>query len=480
MVLGGGSMFDLVECSIKDIKEAFKNGSLDSYTITKIYLDRISYIDNGPIKYNSVLEVNPDALFIAKVKDKEREQGTDKGLLHGIPVLLKDNINTVGKMHTTAGSLALKDNFAPYDAFIVKRLKEEGAIILGKTNLTEFANFMTINMRNGYSSLGGEVLCPFNIAIDPSGSSAGSAVSVSINLTPIAIGTETGGSIMSPSMQNGIVGLKPTMGLVSRTGIVPISSTLDTAGPMAKSVYDCALLLGALRGNDPLDPITLVKDEYTVDYTKYLEEINPRRLRVAIDKSNYEKLSPSRQKAFDFAVKKLDENGVTIIDDIEIKQTTKIYHIMLFEFKRVFNAYLSSLGTNTKYKTLEEIIEFNRNNEKDALKYGQIILEEAQYKTSGKCNEATYVEALSERERASKMLKNIFEKHNLDAIYFSNYTSLGPHCGFPTMTVPIGIDEKKLPIGTYLLSNQYEEHRLLQVGRTIESLIKGRVNPLKE
>mgnify|MGYP000898907571 CR=1 FL=1 len=480
MVIRGGYMFNLIECSIKEIKEAFQDKTLDSYTLTKLYLDRIAYLDQGKTKYNSVLEVNPDCLFEAEVKDKERERGVDVGLLHGIPIILKDNINTLGKMHTTAGSLSLKDNFAPYDAFIVKRLKEEGAIILGKANLTEFANFMTQNMRNGYSSLGKEVLCAYNTDIDPSGSSAGSAVSVSINLTPIAIGTETGGSIMSPSMQNGIVGLKPTMGLVSRTGIVPISSTLDTAGPMAKNVYDCALLLGAIRGNDPQDPVTLIKDAYTVDYTKYLENIDSKKLRVGIDKTNYESLPPLKKAAFDETLLKLEASGVTLIDNLNIEQTKRIYHVMLFEFKKVMNHYLSTLGNASKMKTLEDIIEFNRLNEKDALKYGQVILEEAQYKTSGRCNEADYIAALTEREHASKLLSNVFEEHNLDAIYFSNYTSLGPHCGFPTMTVPLGIGEKDLPIGCYLLGNKYEEGRLLRIGKTIEDLVGGRVNPIKE
>lgn len=473
-------MFQLAECSIKEIQEEFKTGELTSFELVKMYMDRIAYLDQGPIKYNSVLEINPDALFIAEVKDKERENGIQRGFLHGIPILLKDNINTVGKMHTTAGSLALKDNYAPYDAFIVKRLLEEGAIILGKTNLTEFANFMTINMRNGYSSLGKEVLCPYNIEKDPSGSSAGSAVSVALNLAPISIGTETGGSIMSPSMQNGIVGLKPTMGLVSRTGIVPISSTLDTAGPMAKNVYDCALLLSAIRGNDSDDPVTCIKDEYTKDYTKYLENINTNKLRIAIDKTNFDKLSSKRKKAFEDTVNTLKQHGVTVIEDIKIDQVKKIYHIMLYEFKQVMNHYLSTLGEHTKMKTLLDIMEFNREHEKECLKYGQMIFEEAQYKTSGRLNEREYLESLNERKKASRMLEKIFEEHNLDAIYFANYTSLGPECGYPTMTVPIGIDENKIPIGTYLLGNKYREDRLLKVGKTVEELIKGRVNPLPE
>ena len=472
-------MFNVIECSIKDIKDAFKKKEITSKSLVLDYLKRIAFIDQGIIKYNSVLEVNPDALYEAEVKDYERENNKEYGLLHGIPVLLKDNINTSGKMHTTAGTFAFKDNFTS-DAFIVKRLKEEGAIILGKTNLTELANFMTQNMRNGYSSLGGEVLCPYNLEKDPSGSSSGSAVSVSINLAPIAIGTETGGSIMSPSMQNGVVGIKPTMGLVSRTGIVPISSTLDTAGPMAKNVYDAALLLSAMRGNDKEDSITLHKEDKVIDYTKCLDNVNPKNMKIGIDLHNFDKLSVKRQKQFLANVELLKSIGVTIVEKLEIKQSTKIYYVMLYEFKRVFNSYLDSIKDSTRIKTLEELISFNRNHKDTCLKYGQTVIESAQYNTTGKCNEREYIEALDERENLSTMLKDIFTTHDLDAIYFANYTSLGPHCGYPTMTVPVGIDESNIPIGSYLLSNRFEEERLLQVGQLFETLIKGRRNPLND
>lgn len=471
-------MFHLEECTINDIKNAFQNKTLTSEELVMMYLQRIALIDQGEVKYNSVLEVNPDCLFEASLKDKERKNNKSKGLLHGIPVILKDNINTLGKMHTTAGSVALKNHFASYDAFIVKRLKEEGAIILGKANLTEFANFMAENMRNGYSSLGKEVLCPYNLKYDPSGSSAGSAVSVSINVTPLAIGTETGGSIMSPSQQNGIVGLKPTMGLVSRTGIVPISSTLDTAGPMAKTVTDCAYLLSVLRGNDELDPITLTKKDCKIDYTTTLNNIDKTKLRVGIVKNNYDKLSDKRKQAFDNVISKLNESGVTIIDDIELHETKNIYHVMLYEFKQAMNYYLSTLSNKLQIKTLKDIIKYNKKHAKEALKYGQKILEEAENNTSGKMTEKEYVEALEERREARIMLKQVFSKYQLDAIYFSSYTSLAPHTGYPSMTVPVGIDEENMPIGSYLLGNEFQEERLLQVGYTVEELMQGRINPL--
>lgn len=472
-------MFQLIECSIKDIKDAFNRKELTSYQLTKQYLDRIASVDQGEVKYNSILEVNPDCLFEASVKDKERLNGKELGFLHGIPVVLKDNINTSGKMHTTAGSVALQNNFAKEDAFIVKRLKEEGAIILGKANLTEFANFMTQNMRNGYSSLGKEVLCPFNLDLDPSGSSAGSAVSVSINITSVSIGTETGGSIISPSMQNGVVGLKPTMGLVSRTGIIPISSTLDTAGPIAKNVHDCALLLSAIRGNDKEDAVTNTKPNTKVDYTAHLDSVDPSNLRVGIDRTNFDKLSPKRQAAFNELVGKLEESGVTLINDLQITQTNSIYHVMLFEFKRVLNHYLSTVSPSLKIRTLKDIIKYNEKHKKEALKYGQTLLIEAQKNTSGKCNEQEYIDALTERDNARDMLHNLFETNKLDAIYFASYTSLAPHSGYPSMTVPIGIDEVNIPIGSYLLGNEFEEDKLLSVGKVVEDVIKGRINPLK-
>ncbi len=470
---------NIIECSIKDLQDAFSKQQLTSQELVLFYLERIASIDQGPIKYNSVLEVNPDALFQAQIKDSERKNGTARGMMHGIPVLIKDNINTSGAMHTTAGSLALRDNFAEKDAFIVKRLKEEGAIILGKTNLTEFANFITVNMLNGYSSLGGKVLCPYNIDKDPSGSSSGSAVSVSINLAPVAIGTETGGSIMSPSMQNGVVGLKPTIGLVSRNGIVPISSTLDTAGPIAKNVYDVATLLSAIRGNDEFDSITMEKPIIPIDYRKAIKNVNPSTLRIGIDMTNFNHLSNKRQEAFYQTIDLLSRAGVTIVKPIETQPSTKIFYIMIYEFKRVINAYLSSLGTRSKMRTLEDIIHFNMQHEQEALKYGQILFEEAQYKTSGRLNETKYIDSLKERDKLTKIVKEQFKTHNLDAIYFSNYTSLGPHCGFPTITVPIGVDEEHIPIGTYILGDHYQEAKILQVASIIEKTMNGRRNPLE-
>ena len=237
-------------------------------------------------------------------------------------------------------------------------------------------------------------------------------------------------------------------------------------------------MLSAIRSNDPLDPITNEKKVETVDYTKHLNKKEPKSLRVGLNLDNYDKLTPNRKAAFKNLVDKLQKEGVSIVEDVKVEQSTRIYHVMLYEFKRVFNHYLSTLGMNTKYKTLKEIIDFNRENEREALKYGQAILEEVEYKTSGKCNETNYIEALTEREYLTKSLNKVFEEHHLDVIYFANYTSLGPHCGFPTMTIPIGKDELQIPIGTYLLAKKYDEQTLLNLGAIIEKSIQGRINPI--
>ncbi|MBN2604593.1 MAG: amidase [Bacilli bacterium] len=473
-------MYQIVEKNILEINKALDSGQMTSRELVLQCLKRIKEIDQGEIPYNSVLEINPDALNIATFLDGERELGISRGLLHGIPVLLKDNINTFDKMHTTAGSIALQTNFANYDASFVKNLRDAGAIILGKTNLTEFANFMSYNMRNGYSSLGKEVLCPYNIETDPSGSSAGSAVSVALNLAPIAVGTETGGSIMSPAMKNGIVGIKPTLGLVSRTGIIPISSTLDTAGPMAKNVTDAAILLSVMRGFDVSDPITLEKPIDAIDYTKYLKKDSLKGARIAINRDRFDALPEANKKAFNEVIETFKKADAVIIEGLEIKQTKLIFHLMKYEFKRNINHYLSTLGTNSKMKTLNDILHYNREHHKDGLKYSQQLLEECEYNTSGRMNEQEYLDAVEERETAIKSLDELFEKHKLDLIYFANYTSLGPNCGFPTMTIPIGMDENNIPIGAYLLAQRYKEKNLIRLGYALEQILQKRVNPISK
>lgn len=465
---------NLLQMTIPQLQVAMNEGRLTAHELTLFYLKRIASIDHGDPKYNSVFMVNPDALNQAKVLDIERQQGTKRSMMHGIPVLLKDNINTGDKQTTTAGARILANHYANDDSFLVNNLRQQGAIILGKTNLTELACFKTFTGVNGYSSLAGYVLCPWNTEEDPSGSSTGSAVSMALRLAPVAIGTETGGSIMSPSKKNGVVGLKPTIGLVSRSGIVPISSTLDTAGPMGPSVANVAALLSSMKTNDPSDPVTLTHSHNNIDYTVFLDAKEVQR--IGIDKQQYEKVSDDEQQTFDATCKQLESLGYELVD-IKLPEVKLIYPIMKYEFKTMINKYFVDEGLDI---TLEDMIKYNQNHEKDNLKYGQDVLLEAQYQTSGKLVEQEYLNALQERIDVTKAVQDIFAKHELDMVYVLPYTSIGPECGFPTLSIPLGLDSSGMPIGSYFMANHFKEGYLLEVGHRLEQALDLQLNPLKK
>ncbi len=472
-------MFDFVEKNILELNEALENNELTSYELTLQLLERIGEIDNGETKYNSVLEVNPDALNIARQLDIERANGHVRSKIHGIPILLKDNIDTFDKMHCTAGSIALKEHFPKQDAVIVQNLREHGAIILGKTNLTEYANFVSYNMRNGYSSLGGEVLCPWNLEHDPLGSSAGSAVAVTLNLAPIAVGTETSGSVISPSIRNGVVGMKPTIGLISRTGIIPISSTLDTAGPMGKTVTDVAILLSTLRSNDPSDPVTLGKSSKYIDYTKFLDKHALKGARIGINYDGFDKVEGVKKQAFLNLLDTIKVHGGVLVDDIKFEQPNNIFNIMKHEFKRTINHYLSNTRVQVQIKNLKDLVEFKNADLENRSKYGHKLLEDCQ-KVSGRMIDTEYVEALREREHAAKTLHKIFDENHLDIMLFASFPVVGPYSGFPTMTIPIGVDEENIPIGTFFLAKHYEEDKLISILYSLEQVTKKRHNPIKK
>lgn len=466
---------NLETMTVLELQEALQTKEITSVELVLHYMKRIATIDQGDTPYNSVYMINPDALYIAKMLDKERADGMVRSIMHGIPILLKDNINTGDKQTTTAGANILRHHRAIRDAKIVETLREQGAIILGKTNLTELACFKSFKTVNGFSSLAGYVLCPWNIEEDPSGSSTGSAVSVALRLAPVAIGTETGGSIMSPSMKNGVVGLKPTIGFVSRSGIVPISATLDTAGPMGNRVADVAALLSVLADYDPSDPVTWTRPDEEKDYTEYLSS-SLKGKRIGIDKTHYEALSDKRKQAFDKVCKTMEKLGATIVDNLEIKQTKQIYLVMKYEFKNMINHYFSEEGLDI---TLRDVVRYNEQDPKANLKYGQEVLLDSLHHASGLMNEEDYISALEEKENAKTALEGIFEKHSLDMIYFAGYTSLGPHCGFPTLSLPIGMDEDSMPIGTYFLAPYWHEHILIEVASAVEQSLKLTFNPLK-
>lgn len=475
-------MPDFAYATIREIHQAYLEKRLTVRELVLTYLSRIAQFDSCARGLRSVLEVNPDALFIADGMDQKLASGAELPPLFGIPILLKDNINTADRLHTSAGSVALQDNYAPYDAHIVKRLRQAGALILGKANMTEFANYMTREgMPSGYSSRGGQVINPYNHEKTPSGSSSGSAVAVAAGLCTVAVGTETAGSIMSPAGHNGIVGVKPTLGLVGRSGIVPISSTHDTAGPMARTVEDAAVLLSVLAGEDPDDSATCVRPfPSPVDYAKCLDAQGLKGVRIGVNRSrtHVEPVAPEEDRAiFDRLLGALSKAGADLIDHVDVEATPAIRHIMMGEFKACMNYYLSTLGEKSKMKTLRDIIECNQAHAATALKYGQSILLDAQNETSGSMTEPEYIQALLAREKAIAQLDTLFDKNGIDVMLCEAHTNIAPFTGFPSMTIPIGQREDKMPMSSYWMARRFDEARLLKVVYAAGQILDLRLRP---
>ena len=468
-------MFKVEEKTIAQLQVAMAYGEVTARQLVLAYLERIATVDKGEGGVNAVLEVNPDALAQADAVDALRKSGKVLSPLHGIPILLKANINTHDKQVTSAGSIALRNNFAPYDAHIVARLRQAGAVLLGKANMTEFANYMTAGMVSGYSSHGGQVVCPYNRAQNPSGSSSGSAVAVAANLCAVAVGTETSGSVVSPSRINGIVGLKPTMGLVSRTGIIPISYTLDTAGPMGRTVADVAALLSVMAGRDGADTATANTPDQ-MDFTQYLKPDSLQGKRIGIHKFGCEQLPPEVLEAHQGVLKAMQDKGATLMDIEAISSDGRISHLMKYEIKSALNCYLASCSPGLENRTLEQIIAFNRTNSKKALKYGHSLLVEAQNQ-SGNMTEVEYLEALLARENHRNQLNSLFETQQLDGIYSFVPSNIPAFTGFPAMTVPLGIDENGVPIGSYFIGKPFEDGELLSIAYGVEQAVQGRKNP---
>jgi amidase len=474
-------MINIREATIIELQDAMNQKQVTARELVLFYLSRIAQIDQCQGGLNAVLEINPDALFIADMLDDERKKGRVRSLLHGIPMMLKDTINTADKMHTSAGSLALADNLAPYDAHVVTRLREAGAIILAKTNMTEFANFMGENMPAGYSSRGGQVLSPYNRDCTPSGSSTGSAVAVAANLCKAALGTENFGSINFPSQQNGIVGMKPTMGLVSRYGNVPTTNTLDIIGPMAGSVTDAAILLGVIAGRDENDPATWTQSAgQSTDYMKSLDQDGLKSARIGIDREKWGALTGERQLAFDRLLSILKEAGATVVDvkDVsDIISESDIDPVFFYECKSCMNAYLSTLRSDLTCTSVQEIITFNQNHAGQALKYGQPILLRVQNETSGSLTEPEYLESLSKRERAIHALDEMFNMHKVDVLLCTQCEIVAPITGFPSMSIPIGSGEDRIPIGSYWIAKRYDEAVLLRITYAAENFLRVKCTP---
>jgi amidase len=490
---------DLREHDVNALQASMERGELTSRELVLYYLDRIDAIDrNGPA-LNSIIELNPDALATADALDKEREQVGMRGPLHGIPVVLKANIDTGDRMATTAGSLALADHYAPDDAFLVARLRDAGAVILGKANLSEWANFRSTNSSSGWSSIGGQTRNPYDPRRNPCGSSSGSAVAVSANLTVLAIGTETDGSIVCPASINGIVGIKPTLGLVSRDGIIPIAHSQDTAGPMARTVSDAALLLGAIAAKDPGDPAAANRDDTIPDYSAALDTGALRGKRIGVLRTHAGAGNDKRiEEILHTSIELLRANGAVIVDPVEIDTEgmgDAEYEVLLYEFKTDLNSYLES--SNAPLGSLAEIIAFNEAHAATVMPFfGQEIMELAQSK--GPLTEPAYLEALeTSKGIAQRAVDDALDEHDLDALiaptngpawltdhilsdHFSvSSSSFAAVSGYAAVTVPAGY-VSGLPIGLSFIGGPFSEKALIGMAYGFEQASRVRKPPLAD
>lgn len=489
--------FRFEEQDITQIQQGYKDGSYTIKELVQTYLDRIEEIDkNGP-RLNSIIQINPDALQIAEDLDKEMRAGNIRGPMHGIPVVLKDNIDTRDNMATTAGSRALMGSHPLKDSFIARQLKDAGAIIIAKANLSEWANFRGELSSSGWSGVGGQTKNPYILSRNPCGSSSGSAVAISANLTMIAIGTETNGSIVCPSNNNGIVGIKPTVGLVSRSGIIPISYTQDTPGPMARTVRDAAICLGVLVGVDSTDNKTLAsRGKYYRDYTRFLKEDGLKGKKIGLYTKPFGKNYKVDKLMYE-AVEYLKSQGVEIVEIDEISKNNVgnlSFEIMLYEYKDGLNKYFNSLGSDVPVKNLEDLIEFNLLDSVELKYYNQKYLEMAQEK--GDLTSAEYKEALANMLKASREegIDRVMNEHNLDAIiaptggpawktdlingdsFQLGSSSPAARAGYPNITVPMGyIDE--LPVGISFFGRAWSEPILLEIAYAYEFGTKHRKAP---
>ena len=489
--------FELDEATITSLQEKLSTGKYTSEQLVALYLKRIESIDKNGLALHAIIEINPDAISIAKQMDTERKEGKSRGALHGIPVVIKDNIDTADKMQTTAGSLAMEGNFATKDAFIVKQLRAAGAIIIGKTNLSEWANFRSTRSTSGWSGRGGQTKNPYILDHNPCGSSAGSGAAVAANLCVVAVGTETDGSIVCPASVNGIVGIKPTVGLVSRSGIIPISKTQDTAGPMARTVKDAAILLGVLAGIDTQDLITNEsKGKSATDYTQFLDLNALKGKRIGIEKK------PQGQNKYinallENAIAVLKQKGATLIEIDYIEKINALgdaeFEVLQYEFKDGLNQYLAT--SNAKVKSLKEVIEYNSANEDTSMPYfKQETLESSNLKSG--LNDKKYQDAVAKSHNGSKkILDAVFQEHQLDAICG---ITMGPSCsidliygdrwggysltmpaavsGYPHVTVPTG-KVYDLPVGLSFFGTAYSEANLIAIAFAYEQASKHRVKP---
>ncbi len=491
----------LEEITILELQKAMASGKLTAKELAKRYLERIEALDEHGPNINSVLQLNPDALAIAEALDKERREKGPRGPLHGIPILLKDNIATADRLETTAGSLALLGSRVPRDAFVAARLREAGVVILGKTNLSEWANFRSNFASSGWSGRGGQIHNPYVLDRSPSGSSSGSAAAVAANLIATAVGTETDGSILSPSGANAVVGIKPTVGLTSRSGVIPIAHSQDTVGPFGRTVTDAAIMLGAMTGIDPRDPATQASaGKFYKDYTKFLDPSGLRGARIGIPRQVYFGYSAVTDAITNAAIERMRELGATIIDPADIPTAQQMASsnseltVLLFEFKADLNKYLSELLSSPVH-TLADIIAFNNAHANQELKYfGQDLFIQAQATTN--LNDPTYLKALAEDHLLSRQegIDAVMNKYNLDALVAPTGNPPwtidlinGDHflgassqpialAGYPGINVPAGFDFEA-PVGITFMGRAFSEPTLIKLAYAYEQGSKVRHKP---
>ncbi len=486
--------FEHEEESVVGLRASMASGDLTSRALTESYLTRIEAIDP---QLHSVLEVNPDALQIADEMDESRRAGIDRGPLHGIPVLVKDNIDTADRMRTTAGSLALGEVTPTRDAFLVERLRGAGAVILGKTNLSEWANFRSERSTSGWSARGGQCRNPFAPDRSPCGSSSGSGVAVSANLCAVAIGTETDGSIICPSSINGVVGIKPTLGLVSRSGVVPVAHSQDTAGPMARTVTDAAALLSVLAGIDERDPATS-HARVEPDYQALVDPDGLRGARIGAAR-NLAGFNDRVDRLFDEALDAMRALGAEIVDPAHVPHTDELddpeYEVLLYEFKADIHAYLATFGPSQSLRTLADLIAFNREHAAEEMPFfGQEIFEKSVEK--GPLTEPAYLQALATCRRLARGegLDAAFAEHRLDAIvapsnqpawlidhangdhYVGGESTPAAIAGYPSLTVPMGF-AFDVPIGISFMGRPWTDGTLIRLASAFEHATRLRRSP---
>jgi amidase len=495
--------FDLEEASIADLQQRMESGKDTARSLVEKYSARIDAIDrNGPALH-SIIELNPEALAIADRLDAERKAGRTRGPLHGIPVLIKDNIGTSDRMMTTAGSLALAGSRPPKDAFIAARLREAGAILLGKTNLSEWANFRSTHSTSGWSGRGGLARNPYALDRNTSGSSSGSGAAVAASLAAAAVGTETDGSIVSPSNVNGLVGIKPTLGLLSRAGIVPVAHSQDTAGPMARTVTDAATLLGAMLGVDPDDDATRPSAaKGSPDYRRFLDADGLKGARIGVVRNRLFGSSPATDAIAVRAIEDMKKAGATIVDPADIPTLGQFddteFDVLLYEFKADLNKYLAWLGASSPVHSLKEIIAFNEAHAAEEMPYfGQEIMTQAEAK--GPLTEARYRAALAKNHRLSRTMgiDAVMTKYRLDALVAPTGgpawpidlvngdggtggapgpSTVAAVAGYPHITVPAGF-VRGLPVGISFLGRAWSEPTLIKLAYAYEQATKHRRPP---